>query len=326
LVRPAVLTATVEHWPTAGAFTIARGARREAIVVVVHAAADGIIGRGEGVPYARYGETVEGVVAAIESVGAIASREALAKTLAPGAARNAIDCALWDLDAKRSGRRAAALAGLAPLKALPTCYTLSLDTPEAMAARARQAVAHPLLKIKLGGGTADAVRMRAVRAARPEARLVADANEAWHPDDFEMLLAVASESHFELIEQPLSAGNDSALAHTRRTVPICADESAHTTEGLAALRGRYDAINIKLDKTGGLTGALAMAAQARRLGFKIMVGCMMATSLAMAPAMLVAQSADWVDLDGPLLLAKDRPDGLAYADGLVGPPTAALWG
>ncbi|MFN3743902.1 MAG: N-acetyl-D-Glu racemase DgcA [Hyphomicrobiaceae bacterium] len=320
------LTASVEHWPTAGAFRIARGARRQAIVVVVHAAADGIVGRGECVPYARYGETVEGVVAAIERVGAIASREALARTLAPGAARNAIDCALWDLDAKRSGRRAAALAGLAPLKPVSTCYTLSLDTPEAMAARARQAVDHPLLKIKLGGGAADAVRMRAIRAARPAARLVADANEAWQPDELEMLLAVASELRFELIEQPLPAGNDSALAHARRAVPICADEAAHTAEGLAALRDRYDAVNIKLDKTGGLTGALAMAAEARRHGFKIMVGCMLATSLAMAPATLVAQSADWVDLDGPLLLAKDRPEGLAYADGCVGPPAAALWG
>ena len=321
-----VLSAKVERWPVAGAFIISRGARTEAVVVVVEATADGIIGRGECVPYARYGETVEGVVAAIEGARAIASREDLARVLAPGAARNAIDCALWDLEAKRAGRRAWELAGLAPLKPVPTCYTLSLDAPDAMAARAREAHAHPLLKIKLGGGTADAERMRAIRAARPEARLVADANEAWHPDELQRLLAVAAETRFELIEQPLPAGNDGALAGLKREVPICADESAHTADGLAALRDRYDAVNIKLDKTGGLTGALAMAAEAQRLGFKTMVGCMLATSLAMAPATLVAQSADWVDLDGPLLLARDRPHGLVYVDGCVSPPTAALWG
>jgi L-Ala-D/L-Glu epimerase len=325
-LRPAKLSASVERWPIAGAFTIARGARTEAIVVVVHAEADGVVGRGECVPYARYGETVESVVAAIESVGAIASRAALAKALAPGAARNAIDCALWDLEAKRSGHRVSELASLAPLKPILTCYTLSLDTPEVMAARAREAVAHPLLKIKLGGGTADATRMRAVRTARPEARLVADANEAWHPEELGMLLAVASETRFELIEQPLPADNDSALAHVRRTVPICADESVRTADDLAGVRDRYDAVNIKLDKTGGLAGALAMAAEARSLGFKIMVGCMLATSLAMAPATLVAQSADWVDLDGPLLLARDRAHGLVYADGCVSPPTLELWG
>ncbi len=322
----AAITAKVERWPVAGAFTISRGARTEVILVVVEARADGLIGRGECVPYARYGETVEGVVAAIESVGAIVSREDLARALPPGAARNAIDCALWDLEAKCAGRSAAELAGLAPLRAVPTCYTLSLDAPAAMAARAKDAHAHPLLKIKLGGGAADAERMRAIRAARPEVRLVADANEAWHPDELNILLTVAAETRFELIEQPLPAGNDGALASVKRTIPICADESAHTVDGLAALRDRYDAINIKLDKTGGLTGALAMAAEARRLGFKTMVGCMLATSLAMAPATLVAQSADWVDLDGPLLLARDRPHGLVYVDGCVSPPTAALWG
>ena len=195
-----------------------------------------------------------------------------------------------------------------------------------MAARARDAIQHPLLKIKLGGGPADADRMRAIRAARPDARLVADANEAWHPDELEMLLAVAADARFELIEQPLPAGDDGALAGIHRPLPVCADESAHTADGLAALRDRYDAVNIKLDKTGGLTGALVMAAEARRIGLKTMVGCMLATSLAMAPAILVAQGADWVDLDGPLLLARDRPHGLVYRDGLVEPPTAALWG
>ena len=325
-MSPATLSARVESWPVAGTFIISRGARTEAIVVVVQAEADGIIGRGECVPYARYGETVEGVVATIEGIGSVGSRGELAEALAPGAARNAIDCALWDLEAKRHGRRASDLAGLAPLKPVATCYTLSLDTPDVMAARARDAAHHPLLKIKLGGGVADADRMRAVRAARPEARLVADANEAWSPDALDMLLAVAGEARLELIEQPLPAGSDSALARVRRAVPICADESAHTIDGLAALRDRYDAVNIKLDKAGGLTDALAMSAEAQRLGFKTMVGCMLATSLAMAPATLVAQSAVWVDLDGPLLLARDRPHGLVYADGTVSKPTAELWG
>ncbi len=325
-VRAAVLRASVEHWPVAGAFTISRGARTEAVVVVVEAEADGIVGRGECVPYARYGETVDGVVAAIGGLGTIASRDALADALPPGAARNAIDCALWNLEAKRTGRPVFELAGLAPPKPVATCYTLSLDAPETMAARAREATAHPLLKIKLGGGSMDAERMRAIRGARPEARLVADANEAWRADELEMLLAVAAETGFELIEQPLPAGDDGALRSVPRAVPICADESAHTVGGLAALRDRYDAVNIKLDKTGGLTGALAMAAEARHLGFRTMVGCMLATSLAMAPATLVAQSADWVDLDGPLLLARDRPHGLVYRDGLVEPPEPALWG
>jgi L-alanine-DL-glutamate epimerase-like enolase superfamily enzyme len=320
------LTATVESWPIAGAFTISRGTKREAVVVVVRAEADGAFGHGECVPYARYDETVDGVVAAITALPEISSRDELATALPPGAARNAVDCALWDLEAKRSGRTAWALAGLAPPRPLPTCYTLSLGAPETMAERAREATQHPLLKIKLGGGPADGERMRTIRAARPEARLVADANEAWTPDDLAPLLAIAAEARFELIEQPLPAGNDAALAQIRRIVPICADESAHTADGLAALCDRYDAVNIKLDKTGGLTGALAMSAEARRLGLKTMVGCMLATSLAMAPAVLVAQTADWVDLDGPLLLARDRKDGLTYRDGLVFPPTGALWG
>ncbi len=325
-MNPIKLTTAVERWPIAGAFTISRGSRTEALVVVVEARADGHVGRGECVPYARYGETVESVIAAIELVGAISSRAELAERLTPGAARNAIDCALWDLEARLGGVSVSHLAGLLSPKPLPTCFTLSLDTPDAMAQRARGASQHPLLKIKLGGGPLDAERMRAIRAARPDTRLVADANEAWQPDELQSLLAVAAETGFELIEQPLPAGNDDALAHIRRAVPICADESAHTLDGLAALRDRYDAVNIKLDKTGGLTGALAMSAEARRLGFRTMVGCMLATSLAMAPAVLAAQTADWVDLDGPLLLARDREYGLEYRDGLVFPPTPALWG
>ncbi len=206
-----------------------------------------------------------------------------------------------------------------------TCYTLSLDTPEAMAAAARAVPHLPLLKLKLGR-PGDAERMRAVRKARPDARLVADANEGWQSADLAYLLDVAAETGFELIEQPLPADNDAELARINRPVPVCADESAHTTDGLAALRDRYDAVNIKLDKTGGLTEALRMAREARRLGFQIMTGCMVATSLAMAPALLVAQLADWVDLDGPLLLARDREWGLQIRDGIISPPDPRLWG
>jgi L-alanine-DL-glutamate epimerase-like enolase superfamily enzyme len=320
------LTVRAESWPIAGTFTISRGSKTAADVVLVEIHDGAHVGRGECVPYARYGETVEGVVAAIENLGSIASRAELADRLPPGAARNGVDCALWDLEAKRAARRAWDIGGMPAPIAVATCYTLSLDRPDAMAARAGEAIQHPLLKIKLGGGTEDAARMRAVRAARPDARLVADANEGWRRDELVSLLAVAAETGFELIEQPLPAGDDAALAEIKRPVPVCADESAHTSDGLAALRDRYDAVNIKLDKTGGLTGALAMSAEARRLGFKTMVGCMLATSLAMAPAILVAQGADWVDLDGPLLLARDRPHGLVYRDGLVQPPVAALWG
>ena len=243
-----------------------------------------------------------------------------------GAARNALDCALWDYEAKRSGISAAALAGLQRLDALTTAYTISLDTPGNMAAKAAHAAqTMPLLKIKLGG-EGDADRMRQIRAACPQARLIADANEAWTPAMLPELMATAAEAGFELIEQPLPAGQDAALAQIRREVPVCADESLHTRSDLDRLRGRYDAVNIKLDKAGGLTEALALAEAARASGFKIMVGCMVATSLAIAPAVLLAQGADWVDLDGPLLLARDREPSLRYEGGLLHPAPSQLWG
>jgi L-alanine-DL-glutamate epimerase-like enolase superfamily enzyme len=319
--------ATVETWPIAGTFTISRGAKREAVVVVARVGDGRITGRGECVPYARYGETVESVCAAIEGVREITSRAALQEQMPAGAARNALDCALWDYEAKRDGLTAAQMAGRMRLRPLTTCYTLSLDTADSMAEKAAAAVARglPLLKLKLGG-EGDALRMRQVRAACPNARLVADANEAWTPDMLGELMRVAAETGFELIEQPLHADADGALATLPHPVPICADESLHTRSGLAELAGRYDAINIKLDKAGGLTEALALAAAARGCGFKIMVGCMVATSLAMAPALLLAQDADWVDLDGPLLLAHDRDNGLTYEGALVSPPSPALWG
>jgi L-alanine-DL-glutamate epimerase-like enolase superfamily enzyme len=319
--------ASVETWPIAGTFAISRGAKREAAVIVARVGDGATAGRGECVPYARYGESVESVRAAIEGVGEVTSRAALQEQMPAGAARNALDCALWDYEAKRAGVTAAKLAGLARLGPCTTCYTLSLDTADAMAAKAAAAFVRglPLLKLKLGGA-GDAARMRQVRAACPDARLVADANEAWTPDMLPELMQVAAETGFELIEQPLHADADGALATLPRPVPVCADEALHARADLARLAGRYDAVNIKLDKAGGLTEALALALAAREGGFKIMVGCMVATSLAMAPAMLLAQGADWVDLDGPLLLARDREPGLHYEGALVYPPEAALWG
>jgi L-alanine-DL-glutamate epimerase-like enolase superfamily enzyme len=298
-------------------------------VVTVTITDGGATGRGECVPYARYGETVEGVVAVLERVradlGCIASRGALAAALPAGAARNALDCALWDLEAKRARVSASVLAGLPSPAPLETCYTLSLDTPAAMAAAARAVPDLKLLKLKLGGA-GDDERLRAVRQARPDARLVADANEAWTVEMLQPFLAVAAEAGFELIEQPLPSASDEALADLAHDVAICADESAHTSSDIPRLARCYDAVNIKLDKAGGLTEALAMAQAARDAGLKIMVGSMVSTSLALAPAFLVAQGADWVDLDGPLLLAADRPHGFSIERGIIAPPAAALWG
>lgn len=323
------LSVGIERFPIGGGFTISRGSKTEAIVVVASIGDGTHAGRGECVPYARYGETVEGVVTAMEAcAGPIAQglkRGELQSLLPAGAARNALDCALWDLEAKRSGRRAAELAGLPPLRAVTTAFTLSLGSPEAMAAKAREASAYPLLKLKLGGD-GDKDRLRAVREAVPGARLIVDANEAWQPRDTESLLAAAAAEGVELVEQPLPAGNDGLLGEIERPVHLCADESVHDSASLEALSSRYDAVNIKLDKTGGLTEALRTAQRARMLGLKIMVGSMVATSLSMAPALLVAQGADWVDLDGPLLLARDRVPGLSYAGAIVSPPPPELWG
>ncbi len=323
------IQAAVETWPIAGTFTISRGAKREAAVVVAEASDGTHVGRGECCPYARYGETVEGVRETIASVRELRSRAELLQRMPAGAARNALDCALWDWEAKRTGRRAATLAGLPAPRPVTTAYTISLGAPEEMAAKAAAARATPLLKLKLGGAAengGDAERMRRVRAACPGTRLVADANEGWTPEALPELMAVAAETGLELIEQPLPAQADEALAAIERRVPVCADESLHTRADLARLAGLYDAVNIKLDKAGGLTEALALAAAARAAGLRIMVGCMVATSLAMAPALLLAQDADWVDLDGPLLLARDRHPGLVYDGAVVHPPQPALWG
>jgi L-alanine-DL-glutamate epimerase-like enolase superfamily enzyme len=326
---PLKLTVAIERFPIAGSFTIARGSRTEAVVVTASVSDGRRAGRGESVPYARYGETVEGVAAAVEAQGALlasgASRQALAGAMPAGAARNAVDCALWDYEAKLAGRRAWEMAGLPAPEPVPTCYTISLGTPEEMEVAALRAAGRPILKVKLGG-EGDPERMAAVRRGAPLARLVADANEAWTEANFARNAAACAQAGAELIEQPLPAGQDTALAGLGSLVPICADESAHTAESLAGLVGRYQAVNIKLDKTGGLTGAIAMAHAARALDLDIMVGCMVASSLAMAPAMLLAPFARWVDLDGPLLLGRDRPDGLDYSAGRLHPPRPELWG
>lgn len=320
-----IIEATGQFWPLARPFVIARGAKTQAHVVMVRVSDGTHTGAGEAVPYSRYGETVQGALGALNSIGGPIDRTRLAMLLPPGAARNALDCALWDLAAKRAGRRAWELAGLPAPHAVLTAYTISLDTPQEMAAAAREVPHLPLLKLKLGGD-GDDMRLAAVRAARPDARLVADANEAWTPDMLAPFLAAAKKARVELIEQPLPDGADEALAHVDRLVPVCADESAHTSSDLARIASKYDAVNIKLDKTGGLTEALAMARAARAQGFRVMVGSMVATSLAAAPAVLVAQGAEWVDLDGPLLLKRDREPGLDIENGRISPPEPELWG
>jgi len=319
----------LEKWPIAGKFAISRGAKTTAEVVVAELADGRRRGRGECVPYGRYGETVEGVAAAVEAMreplaGGL-DRLGLQQRMPAGAARNALDCAFWDFEAKRAGKPAHALAGLPAPRPLVTAYTISLDRADAMAAAAAKTASRELLKVKLGGA-GDPERIRAIRAATPGCELIVDANEGWNPENLAENLAACAEAGVTLIEQPVPAGADQCLAAFPHAIPICADESVHDCASLAALVGKYDAVNIKLDKTGGLTEALRLAAEAARLGFDLMVGCMISTSLAMAPAHLLAQRARVVDLDGPLLLAWDRPHGLRYERSLVHPPTPELWG
>ncbi len=321
------LDARAERWPIAGGFAISRGTKTEAEVVVVRL--DDGMGQGECVPYHRYGESVEGVLAAIASVRqkveASPDRLRLLDLMPAGAARNAIDCALWDLEAKRTGVRAWEAAGLDGLRPLQTAYTLSLDTPEAMGAAARDNAGRPMLKLKIGGPD-DLARVEAVAAAAPGASLIVDANEALDFDTLRRLAPDLARLGVVLLEQPLKVSEDSQLEGWSSPVPLCGDESLHTRAELADCARRYACINTKLDKAGGLTEALALKAEARALGLKVMVGCMVATSLSMAPAALLAQDADFVDLDGPLLLARDRQPGLTYEGSIVQPPTPALWG
>ena len=323
------LSARAETWPLKEKFTISRDTRTAVDVVVVTLDDGEHTGRGECRPYPRYGESVDSVLAQIETVraGILAgmSRESLQLALAPGAARNALDCALWDLEAKRRGCRAWELAGLAPPQPVATAYTLSLDEPAAMRAAAARQRARKLLKIKLGPeGSVE--RVRAVRAGAPDSRLIIDANEAWSAAELERCLPVFADLGVEMIEQPLAAGDDAALASLEPPIAIGADESCHHTGDVARLRDRYDVVNIKLDKTGGLTEALRLRQAALAAGLEVMVGCMLATSLAMAPATLLCAGARYVDLDGPLLLRSDRDRGLRYAGSEVFPPERALWG
>lgn len=312
-------------FPLAKAFTISRGSRTEAVVVRFEAERGGVRGRGECVPYARYGETVESVVAQMRSVGGDFDRAGLQRALPPGAARNAMDCALWDLEAKEAGVRAWRLAGLDAPGPLVTAFTLSLDTPENMRAEAALNAHRPLLKTKLGG-EGDIARIEAVRQGAPKSRIIVDANEGWTADMYREVAPVLVRLGVEMVEQPLPAGDDEALLEIERVLPVCADESCHDRASLPGLADKYDMVNIKLDKTGGLTEALALGDAALRAGFKVMVGCMVGSSLAMAPAVLAAQGASVVDLDGPLLLAEDRSHGLRYDEGGVHPPEPELWG
>ena len=326
---PISLAVRIEHWPIAGRFTISRGAKTQAAVVVAELSDGHHRGRGECVPYGRYGETVDGVA---ETITALADeiargldRGALQKAMRPGAARNALDCAFWDLSAKRAGKPVHELPGLPPPKPLVTTYTISLAEPDVMAEQAAKAAGRALLKVKLGSAD-DRARIMAVRQAAPQAELIVDANEGWTADNLADNLAACAQAGVTLVEQPLPADADDVLAHIARPLPVCADESVHARASLPGLVGKYDAVNIKLDKTGGLSEALAMVKDAERLGFALMAGCMVATSLAIAPAILIGQRARVVDLDGALLLARDRPDGLRYEESLVHPATPALWG
>jgi L-alanine-DL-glutamate epimerase-like enolase superfamily enzyme len=327
--HPQRLHVSRRSWPLAQPFAISRGSKTTADVVVAELHDGDSHGRGECVPYPHYGESVDSVFEALQAMrGAVFSglnRESLQQAMPPGAARNALDAAFWDIEAKRAYCSVAELAGLAPLRPVTTAYTLSLDTPERMGAAAAAQRARPLLKLKLTGD-GDLDRVRAVRTSAPASRLIVDANEGWTARHFAELAPALAELGVELIEQPLPADDDDALAELPHPIPVCADEACHTAADLDRLVGKYDAVNIKLDKTGGLTEALALAAAARERGFAIMVGCMIGTSLAMAPALLVAQQAQVVDLDGPLLLAADRNQGLRYDGSLVYPPEAKLWG
>ena len=316
---------TSEAFRLARVFTISRGSRTEAKVLTVRVRDGGHVGWGECVPYARYGESPESVTDQIMGLPAGIDRVALQSALPAGAARNAVDCALWDLEAKRLGRRAWDLAGLAAPGPELTAYTLSLESPEEMEARALEHAARPLLKIKLGTPD-DMPRLEAVRRGAPKARIIVDANEGWTAEVYADLAPHLIRLGVEMVEQPLPAGADAMLSEIARPLPVCADESCHDRASLPDLVGKYDMVNIKLDKTGGLTEALALKAEAQTMGFGIMVGCMVGTSLAMAPAVLVAQGVAVTDLDGPLLLAEDRTHPLRFDAAGVHPADADLWG
>ena len=307
------------------AFTISRGSRSEANVLTVRVSDEGATGWGECVPYARYGESLESVAQIIEGVRPPISRMDLQTLLPAGAARNALDCALWDLESKKAGIRAWEGAGLSRPVPVETAYTLSLDPPEVMREQAARNSRRPLLKIKLGKSN-DIPRLEAVRAGAPDSKIIVDANEGWTPEGFSVVAPKLAELGVALVEQPLPSDDDDALLDMELPIPVCADESCHDRTSLPKLKGKYDMVNIKLDKTGGLTEALELKRAAMAEGYRIMVGCMLGSSLAMAPAILLAQGAEVADLDGPLLLAEDRTEALTYDESGVHPPGRKLWG
>ena len=323
------LSVTKDSFATRGVFTIARGSRTQADVLTVRLSCGEMVGQGECVPYARYGESMDSVSQQImkmqPALAAGLERESLQTLMPAGAGRNALDCAMWDLEAKTQGKPVWELAGLKAPGPVTTAFTLSLDTPENMQAAAQANALRPLLKVKLGGEN-DIARLEAVRRGAPESRLIVDANEGWTADDYDALAPVMVSLGVALVEQPLPANDDQPLAGRERPLPICADEACHDRLSLDTLADKYDVINIKLDKTGGLTEALALRTAALDAGFQVMVGCMVGSSLAMAPALLVAQDADYVDLDGPLLLSEDRPTPMRYDGSLLQPAPRTLWG
>ena len=320
-----MIQAKVEIFPLAQVFRISRGARTQAEVVTVTIEKDGVTGRGECVPYARYNETLESVINQVESLSADINKETLQETLPPGAARNAVDCALWDFECKKRDQRIWKIAGIQVPEQKITAYTLSLDEPEIMFKQAEKNSNRPLLKIKLGTQN-DMPRLEAVRKGAPNSEIIVDANEGWDAELYSQLAPELVKLGVKLVEQPLPADQDNDLIGLPRPLPICADESCHDRKSLEKLIGKYDFVNIKLDKTGGLTEALQLKDKALEAGFKIMVGCMVGSSLAMAPATLIAQNATFVDLDGPLLLEQDRRHGLFYDESWVHPPLKDLWG
>ena len=320
-----MIQAEVEIFPLAHVFRISRGARTQAEVVTVTIEKDGVTGRGECVPYARYNETLESVIKQVESLPADIDKETLQDTLPPGAARNAVDCALWDFECKKRDQRIWKIAGIQVPEQKITAYTLSLDEPKNMFKQAEKNSNRPLLKVKLGTPN-DMPRLEAVRKGAPNSEIIVDANEGWDAELYSQLAPELVRLGVKLVEQPLPADQDDDLIGLPRPLPICADESCHDRKSLEKLIGKYDFVNIKLDKTGGLTEALQLKDKALEAGFKIMVGCMVGSSLAMAPATLIAQNATFVDLDGPLLLAHDRRHGLLYDESWVHPPVKDLWG
>jgi L-Ala-D/L-Glu epimerase len=320
-----MITVTPDTFRLAQVFTISRGSRTEARVLTVRITRNGVMGWGECVPYARYGETLESVTAQINALDPDITHEALQYALPAGAARNAVDCALWDHAAKTEGKRVWQLAGMPQPGPMITAYTLSLDTPDNMRLAAAKNAHRPILKIKLGTPD-DMPRLAAVRDGAPNTTIIVDANEGWTTDIYTDLAPHLVRMGVALVEQPLPAGADDMLTEIARPLPVCADESCHDRRSLFALRGKYDMVNIKLDKTGGLTEALALKSQAIAENYALMVGCMVGSSLAMAPATLIAQGAAYTDLDGPLLLSEDRDNPLAFDDQGVHPPTRDLWG